>query len=133
PTEVLVTTKHIGLFVLCVELFVCSASGQEFRASLAGRITDMTGGAVCGAMVSAINQDTNALVSAHSNELGNSVFHSCYPATTGSWSNSQGSRKLSGPVSSFPWRRTCLWISRSRLGKPRKPSRSRNRRPLSLF
>lgn len=57
------------LFILSV--FLCSALGQEFRGSLAGRITDASGAVVPGAMVSAINEDTNVSASNRSNEVGN--------------------------------------------------------------
>jgi len=63
--------KSKGPFALCFGFFLCSAFGQEFRASLVGRIMDASGAVVPGATVSAINQETNASVSTHSNELGN--------------------------------------------------------------
>ena len=44
---------------------------QEFRATLGGRITDMSGAVVPGAAVTAINEETNAAVRAASNEAGN--------------------------------------------------------------
>src|SRR5439155_20425833 len=44
--------------------------GQEFRATVAGSVTDAQGGAVPGAVVEVRNLDTNVVVSTRSNDSG---------------------------------------------------------------
>ncbi len=60
-----------ALSLLQCGLFSCLLFSQEFRASLGGRITDMSGAVVPGATVTAVNEETNAVLSTHSNEVGN--------------------------------------------------------------
>ncbi len=66
------------LFVLSVVL--CPALGQEFRGSLVGRVTDISGAVIPGVMVSAVNEATNVLVSTRSNEVGNCRLPFLLPA-----------------------------------------------------
>ncbi len=47
------------------------AAAQEYRGTILGRITDPTGSAVAGAVVEAININTNVAIKAESNEAGN--------------------------------------------------------------
>src|SRR6266545_2361984 len=47
------------------------AAGQEFRATVKGQIVDTSQGAVPGALVSVVNQETNEVATATSNQQGN--------------------------------------------------------------
>ncbi|MFB3829334.1 MAG: carboxypeptidase regulatory-like domain-containing protein [Bryobacteraceae bacterium] len=52
-------------------LLACAAGAQEFRSSILGRVTDVTGAVVPGVAVMVTNVDTNVPASARTNEQGN--------------------------------------------------------------
>lgn len=54
---------------LCMALS-CFSHAQEFRASIAGQVTDSTGAALPGALITAVNVDTHVSYSAKSNGKG---------------------------------------------------------------
>ncbi len=52
-------------------LAVATASAQEFRGSILGRITDPSGAVVPGAAVTVTNEETNVAVEVRTNQEGN--------------------------------------------------------------
>src|SRR5215510_15740065 len=58
----------ISALVLCA--FAVSASAQEFRGSISGRVTEASGGVVAGAQVTVTNVATNTTTTSVSNESG---------------------------------------------------------------
>src|SRR5262245_39176317 len=65
-------TRRFVLFAaLLVLTNVCFAFGQEFRATVTGRVTDVQGAVVPGAMVTITNVQTNISTTTASNESGN--------------------------------------------------------------
>ncbi len=57
--------------ILIVLLICCAAYAQEFRGSILGRITDVSGALVPGASVRAVNVATNTAAETRTNEQGN--------------------------------------------------------------
>src|SRR2546426_5411921 len=73
----IVQPKHRKLFLscnlmlaVCLCLVVASAAAQEFRGSVAGRVTDPSGAVVPGSQVTITNTATNVSNSVTTNEAG---------------------------------------------------------------
>ena len=61
----------LGLaLVLSVSALVCPLHAQEFRANIAGQVMDTTGSALPGALITAVNVDTQVVYSAKSDHQG---------------------------------------------------------------
>ncbi|HKA21758.1 MAG TPA: carboxypeptidase-like regulatory domain-containing protein [Blastocatellia bacterium] len=57
--------------MVCLQLAVVPAAGQEFRGSISGRVTDSNGAAVAGARVTVTNVAMNTTTAVTSDEAGN--------------------------------------------------------------
>src|SRR5215212_6490829 len=65
--------QRLGKVAACLVFFfgVFSASAQETRGAIQGRVTDSTGGGIPGAHVKAVNTATGVELAAVTNESGN--------------------------------------------------------------
>src|SRR4051812_15201593 len=77
------STKRIKLSKLAALLLACSASvfAQESRGTINGRVMDPSGAIVPGAEVRAINEQTNVIASAKTNDAGNYSIPFLVPGT----------------------------------------------------
>jgi len=66
---------------VCLLAFACAAYAQEFRATLTGRVLDVSGGSVSGATVQAKNVETNEVATTTSDAQGNFTIPFLRPAT----------------------------------------------------
>lgn len=70
----LINLRHVGGAALLLLLTSILVSGQEFRGSITGRVTDPNGAVVPGASVSAKNVETNVEVTTTTNDEGSYGF-----------------------------------------------------------
>ncbi len=86
------TTKLFSLLLLCLLAF--STRAQEFRASVAGQVTDASGAVLPGATITARNVATNATYKSTSGEDGEYVLRSLDPGNYVFTVEKTGFRKL---------------------------------------
>jgi hypothetical protein len=74
--QIRIALSWLSVSLICLQLVVLPASGQEARGSITGRVTDSTGAVVPEARVTVTNVATNTTSTAKSDEGGNySVFY----------------------------------------------------------
>jgi hypothetical protein len=80
--------------VVCLQLVIVPAVGQEFRGSISGRVTDASGAAVVGARVTVTNVAMNTSSTVNSDESGNYSVSYLAPGRHSVSVEAQGFRKL---------------------------------------
>src|SRR5262249_35563844 len=88
------TAKRIFLVLILVTGLAPFASGQEYRGSIGGQITDQSGEAIAGARVALVNIGTNTRLESTSDADGNYRFRLLPPADYRLEVEAQGFRRV---------------------------------------